>query len=91
MAEATKILEYGGDRALVFRGDDGLDEITISGPSKIGEVRNGTVHVFEVTPEEFGLQRAPLSQIAGGDVQQNAAIIRAILDGERSARRASSL
>ena len=50
-------------------------------------MRNGIVRVYEVEPEDFGLQRAPLSEIAGGDAQQNAAIIRAILDGERSSRR----
>jgi anthranilate phosphoribosyltransferase len=84
---AEALSELGLRRALVVHGRDGLDEITISGPSKVGEVRNGIVHVYEVTPEEFGLHRAPLSEIVGGDVQQNAAIIRAILDGERSARR----
>ncbi len=84
---AEALSELGLRRALVVHGRDGLDEITISGPSKVAEVRNGTVHVYEVTPEEFGLQRAPLEQIAGGDVHQNAAIIRALLDGERSARR----
>ena len=45
------------------------------------------MRVYEVAPEDFGLQRAPLNEIAGGDAQQNAAIIRAILDGERSCRR----
>lgn len=84
---AEALSELGLRRALVVHGRDGLDEITISGPSKIAEVRNGSVHVYEVTPEEFGLQTALLSEIAGGDVEQNAAIIRAILNGERSARR----
>jgi anthranilate phosphoribosyltransferase len=84
---AEALSELGLRRALVVHGRDGLDEITISGPSKIAEVRNGAVHSYEVTPEEFGLERAPLSEISGGDVQQNAAIIRAILNGERSARR----
>jgi anthranilate phosphoribosyltransferase len=50
-------------------------------------VRNAQVHVYEVAPEDFGLRRAPLEEIAGGDAGQNAAIIRAILDGERSPRR----
>jgi anthranilate phosphoribosyltransferase len=77
----------GVRRALVVHGRDGLDEITITGPSKIAEVRNGQVRVYEVAPEDFGLQRAPLEDIAGGDAAQNAAIIRAILDGERSPRR----
>ncbi len=84
---AEALSELGLRRALVVHGRDGLDEITISGPSKVAEVRNSQVHVYEVTPEDFGLQRAPLDDIAGGDAQQNAAIIRAILDGERSCRR----
>jgi anthranilate phosphoribosyltransferase len=84
---AEALSELGLRRALVVHGRDGLDEITISGPSKIGEVRNGKVHVYEIAPEDFGLQRAPLSEIMGGDAAQNAAIIRAILDGERSSRR----
>ncbi len=84
---AEALSELGLRRALVVHGRDGLDEITISGPSKIAEVRNGNVRVYEVAPEDFGLQRAPLSEIAGSDATQNAAIIRAILDGERSCRR----
>jgi len=84
---AEALSELGLRRALVVHGRDGLDEITISGPSKVAEVRNGNVHVYEVSPEEFGLQCAPLSEIAGGDAVQNAAIISAILEGERSSRR----
>ena len=84
---AEALSELGVRRALVVHGRDGLDEITITGASKVAEVRNGQVHVYEVTPEDFGLKRAPLEEIAGGDAQQNAAIIRNILDGERSPRR----
>src|SRR6201997_1505388 len=57
LAEALSML--GLHRALVVHGSDGLDEITISGPTRIGEVREGQVHTYEVEPEEFGLQRAP--------------------------------
>jgi len=76
---AEALSELGLRRALVVHGRDGLDEIA--------EVRNGQVHVYEVAPEEFGLQRASLEEIAGGDARENAAIISAILDGERSCRR----
>ena len=85
LAEALR--ELGLRRALVVHGQDGLDEITISGPSKVAELRGGGVRVYEVAPEEFGLQRAALENIAGGDAPQNAAIIRAVLEGERSPRR----
>ena len=84
---AEALSELGLRRALVVHGRDGLDEITISAPSKIAEVRNGQVHVYEIAPEDFGLQRASLESIAGGDAAENAALIRAILDGERSSRR----
>ena len=84
---AEALSELGLRRALVVHGRDGLDEITISGPTKIAEVRDGNVRSYEIAPEDFGLQRAPLTDIAGGDAQQNAAIIRAVLEGERSARR----
>jgi len=84
---AEALSQLGVRRALVVHGRDGLDEITITGPSKVAEVRNGQVHVYEVAPEDFGLQRASLDDIAGGDAGQNAAVIRAVLDGERSARR----
>jgi anthranilate phosphoribosyltransferase len=84
---AEALSELGVRRVLVVHGRDGLDEITISGASKIAEVRNSQVRVYEVTPEDFGLKRAPLAEIAGGDATQNAAVIRAILGGERSPRR----
>lgn len=85
LAQALKLL--GLKRALVVHGEDGLDEITITGKTLIGEIRDGWVRTYEVTPEEFGLKRASLKDISGGDVQANAEIIRAILRGERSARR----
>jgi anthranilate phosphoribosyltransferase len=81
---AEALSELGLRRALVVHGRDGLDEITITGPTKIAEVRDGQVRSYEVTPEEFGLSRAPLNAIAGGDAQENAAVIRRVLDGERS-------
>jgi len=84
---AEALSELGLRRALVVHGRDGLDEITITGPSKIAEVRDSQVRSYEVTPEEFGLAPAPLSEIAGGDAQENAEIIRRILNGERSPRR----
>jgi anthranilate phosphoribosyltransferase len=84
---AEALSELGLRRALVVHGRDGLDEITISGPTKIAEVRDGNVRAYEVTPEEFGLKSAPLAAVAGGDAAQNAAIIRAVLEGERSPRR----
>jgi anthranilate phosphoribosyltransferase len=85
LAEALSLL--GLRRALVVHGNDGLDEITISTTTRIAELRDGQVRTYEVTPEEFGLRRAPLSTIAGGDAASNAVIVRKILGGEKSARR----
>ncbi|MBZ5529914.1 MAG: anthranilate phosphoribosyltransferase [Acidobacteriia bacterium] len=84
---ATALKMLGLNRALVVHGADGLDEISISGPTKIGEVRGEWVRVYEVTPAQFGLKTAPLSAITGGDLHVNAEIIRKILAGEKSPRR----
>jgi len=85
LAEALSML--GLRRALVVHGSDGLDEITITAPTRIAEVREGQVHSYEVTPEEFGLQRATLDDISGGDAALNATLIREVLSGKKSARR----
>ena len=85
LAKALQML--GLNRALVVHGSDGLDEISITGPTSIGEVRGEWVRVYEVTPDQFGFQTAPLSAISGGDVKKNADIIWNILDGEKSPRR----
>lgn len=85
LAEALSLL--GVHRALVVHGLDGLDEITISGTTRIAEARDGSVRTYEVDPEEFGMKRAPLEEIAGGDAAENAAIIRDLLSGKKSPRR----
>jgi len=85
LAEALSML--GLHRALVVHGLDGLDEITITGTTRVAEARDGSVRSYEVEPEEFGMARAKLQDISGGDATENAAIIRAILGGEKSARR----
>jgi anthranilate phosphoribosyltransferase len=77
----------GLHRALVVHGLDGLDEITITTTTRVAEAREGSVRSYEVEPEEFGLARATLQEIAGGDATENAAIIRAVLAGEKSPRR----
>ena len=85
VAEALSML--GLRRALVVHGLDGLDEITVTGPTRVAEVRDGVVRTYEVRPEEFGMQPATLEALGGGDAAANAAIIRGILGGEKSARR----
>jgi anthranilate phosphoribosyltransferase len=85
LAEALSML--GLHRALVVHGLDGLDEITITGPTRVAEAREGSVRTYEITPEEFGMTRSTLRDISGGDAVANAAIIRAVLDGKKSPRR----
>jgi len=79
--------ELGTIRAFVVHGADGLDEISSTGESRVSEVREGVVRSFTVRPEDFGVPRATIADLQGGDREQNAAIIRAILDGERGPRR----
>jgi len=85
LAEALSML--GLHRALVVHGLDGLDEITITGPTRIAEVRDGMVRTYEITPEEFGMKRGRLDDISGGDAAMNADTIRDILATEESPRR----
>ena len=85
LAEALSML--GLHRALVVHGLDGLDEITVTGPTRIAEAREGSVRTYEVDPEEFGMKRATLADISGGDASENAAIIREVLSGKKSPRR----
>jgi len=85
LAEALSML--GLRRAMVVHGADGLDEITITGPTRIAEVRDGRVRTYEVTPEDFGLRSAPIEAISGGDAAANAGHIREILKGARNPRR----
>jgi len=85
LARALQML--GLKRALVVHGNDGLDEITITGPTHIAEVRNGDIRAYDISPEEFGLRSAPIAEIQGGDTKANAEIIRKIVSGEKSPRR----
>src|SRR2546427_789892 len=84
---ARVLAELGTHRAFVVHGADGLDEISNTGESRISEVRGGVVRSVTVRPEDFGVTRAPIGDLRGGDREQNAEIIRAILAGEPGARR----
>jgi anthranilate phosphoribosyltransferase len=73
----------GAQRAWVVHGSDGLDEVTLSGKTAVAEVDGGSVRVFVVGPEDFGLRRVELAELRGGDAEANARIIRGVLSGER--------
>ncbi|MDR3744908.1 MAG: anthranilate phosphoribosyltransferase [Acidobacteriaceae bacterium] len=91
VAEAMRLL--GTRHAFVVHGavgpqsTSGMDEISISGPSQIAEVRGESVAFYQLTPEQVGLTTAPIESLRGGDAVANAAILRAIFAGERSPRR----
>jgi anthranilate phosphoribosyltransferase len=84
---AGALAELGVERAFVVHGAEGLDEISITGETYVAEVRGKSVRNYSVSPEDFGVARAPLEQIAGGDAAENAVMVRAVLSGERGARR----
>jgi anthranilate phosphoribosyltransferase len=84
---ARVLAELGTVRAFVVHGADGLDEISTTGESRIAEVREGAVRTFTLRPEELGLSRASIADLKGGDREENAEIIRAILGGTPGPRR----
>ena len=85
VAEAMTML--GVQHAFVVHGDQGLDEIALSGPSEVAEVREKHVRLHTISPEEFGVEQAPREALTGGDAAENAAILRAVFAGEKSPRR----
>jgi anthranilate phosphoribosyltransferase len=81
------LAELGVERAFVVHGMDGLDEISLSAETAVAEVKAGAVRTYRVRPEDFGLHIEPREALLGGDAQTNARILRALLGGERSAKR----
>jgi anthranilate phosphoribosyltransferase len=77
----------GSKRAMVVHGCDGIDEITVTGPTFVAELLNGQVREYEITPEQFGIKRAAMDEIRGGDAKVNAGIVRAVLSGEKGPKR----
>jgi anthranilate phosphoribosyltransferase len=77
------VFQTRGATALVFRGDDGLDELTTTGHSHIWEVTGGSVTEHDLDPLELGIPRARISDLVGGDAAHNAGIAREVLAGER--------
>lgn len=79
--------QLGSERALVVHGSDGLDEITLTGPTQVSELRDGSVSTRQIDPRDFGLQLAPAEALQGGDAAYNAHILREVLDGREGPRR----
>ncbi|NLJ87616.1 MAG: anthranilate phosphoribosyltransferase [Epulopiscium sp.] len=84
---AKVLANLGVEHAMVVHGMDGLDEITITGETKVTEVKNGDINTYYITPEEFGIKRATRNDILGGDAIENAEIIKNILIGEKGPKR----
>jgi anthranilate phosphoribosyltransferase len=81
---AHVLKNLGSERAYVVHGSDGLDEITTSGPSVIASLENGTVSTFEISPEDVGLKRSKPEALRGGDAEENASALKAVLEGKPS-------
>jgi len=84
---AATLAELGVQRAFVVHGADGLDEISLSGETYIAELREGAVKRYTVTPEDFGMSRAPIETLRGGTAQENATLIREALNAQPGPRR----
>ena len=84
---AHVLRRLGSTHCLVVHGKDGLDELSLSGPTDVAELKDGEVRTFVVTPEECGLKRADLDSIRGGAADENAQILRAILAGAEGPKR----
>jgi anthranilate phosphoribosyltransferase len=83
----AEVLARRGTRAALFRGDDGLDELTTTGPSTLFEVRDGRAKETIVDPADLGLARASVEDLLGGDAETSATIVRALLGGEAGPKR----
>lgn len=85
---AQVMTKLGVVRGMVVYGEDKLDEISMSAPTFVCEIRDGWFQSYEITPEQFGYTRCDKSELTGGSPEENAAITRAILNGEeRGAKR----
>ncbi len=83
-AEALKLL--GARKAFVVHGHDGLDEISICAPTRVSELSDGRVRTYDILPEQLIGESCEISQLAGGDAQENAVIMKSILEGKRGPR-----
>jgi anthranilate phosphoribosyltransferase len=79
---ARVLADLGSEHAMVVHGDDGLDEITITGTTRVSEVIGDEVRTYTLEPERFGLRRATLEDLAGGEPAENAALMHRLLAGE---------
>ncbi len=84
---ANALQALGSNHAIIVHGADGLDEVSISGPTQTATLKDGAITTGQITPEDAGLKRWPLGEIRGGDAAHNAAALTRLLEGERGAYR----
>ncbi len=84
---ARVLCRLGCRRGFVVHGMDGLDEVTLSAPTRVAEIDDQQLRLYTVEPEDFGLVRCRLEDLQGGDAEQNAALVREVLDGCKGPRR----
>jgi len=84
---AQVLKNLGSEAAWVVHGSDGLDEITLTGPTSVAALENGSIRTFEVTPEDAGLARSAPGSLLGGDAEANATALRSVLEGKPGAYR----
>ena len=86
------LAELGHERAMVVHGAPGMDEISPCGPTRVAELRGGRVSGYEVTPEDFGIEPVAPEALAGGEPEENAAVVRGVVEGrERGPARSAVL
>ena len=83
---ATTLVRLGSEHSVVVHGLEGLDEISIAGPSQLAIIQNGTITRENISPEDFGLSRVPLHDIWGGTAAENADMVRSVLAGDAGPR-----
>jgi anthranilate phosphoribosyltransferase len=88
---AEALLQLGAHRAFVVHGADGIDELSPTGPNQVCEVIDGSVRERTIDPQELGLARCTLDELAGGSPDENAALIRSVFAGEQGGRRSAIL
>jgi len=84
---AAALAELGGERALVVSGADGLDEFSVSGPTRVVELKDGKTETYDLEPTDAGLEPAGTSAVGGGTPERNAEVTRSVLAGEDGAQR----
>jgi anthranilate phosphoribosyltransferase len=79
---AGALARLGSESALIVSGEDGLDELSVSAPTRVVELREGRIDSYTLTPEEAGVERAPGDSLAQGSPEENAELTRAVLSGK---------